>query len=155
MGHMVLQHSSRVRIGRVFYLSPRIEKIFDMAMLCIQYSICGLCITGLLSAGRSFTGRNCGGSGIFRLRIWFCGTNALHDAADCTRKHKTAHYAFATGIMNLGVMIPGMFSGMISDWIGYKMFFIWVLIATIPAFLVTLFVPFPHPENQKEQQINS
>lgn len=70
-------------------------------------------------------------------------------------KHKTAHYAFATGIMNLGVMIPGMFSGMISDWIGYKMFFIWVLIATIPAFLVTLFVPFPHPENQKEQQINS
>lgn len=66
-------------------------------------------------------------------------------------KHKTAHYAFATGIMNLGVMIPGMFSGMISDWIGYKMFFIWVLIATIPAFLVTLWVPFPYLENQKEQ----
>lgn len=69
-------------------------------------------------------------------------------------KHKTAHYAFATGIMNLGVMFPGMFSGMISDWIGYKMFFIWVLIATIPAFIVTLWVPFPHPENQKEQKIN-
>lgn len=69
-------------------------------------------------------------------------------------KHKTAHYAFATGIMNLGVMIPGMFSGMISDWIGYKMFFIWVLIATIPAFLVTLFVPFPYSENQKEEPIN-
>ncbi|MBK1894526.1 MFS transporter [Chryseobacterium paridis] len=66
-------------------------------------------------------------------------------------KHKTAHYAFATGIMNLGVMIPGMFSGMISDWIGYKMFFIWVLIATIPAFLVTLIAPFPHPEKQKEE----
>lgn len=66
-------------------------------------------------------------------------------------KHKTAHYAFATGIMNLGVMIPGMFSGMISDWIGYKMFFIWVLFATIPAFLVTLWVPFPYSENQKEE----
>jgi len=66
-------------------------------------------------------------------------------------KHKTAHYAFATGIMNLGVMIPGMFSGMISDWIGYKMFFVWVLIATIPAFLVTLVAPFPYPEKQKEQ----
>ncbi|MDR2234564.1 MAG: MFS transporter [Chryseobacterium sp.] len=65
-------------------------------------------------------------------------------------KHKTAHYAFATGIMNLGVMIPGMFSGMISDWIGYKMFFIWVLIATIPAFLVTLWVPFPYLENKEE-----
>ncbi|MBT2621703.1 MFS transporter [Chryseobacterium sp. ISL-6] len=66
-------------------------------------------------------------------------------------KHKTAHYAFATGIMNLGVMIPGMFSGMISDWIGYKMFFIWVLIATIPAFAVTFIAPFPHPEKQKEE----
>lgn len=64
-------------------------------------------------------------------------------------KHKTAHYAFATGIMNLGVMLPGMFSGMISDWIGYKMFFIWVLIATIPAFIVTLLVPFPYSEQQK------
>lgn len=66
-------------------------------------------------------------------------------------KHKTAHYAFATGIMNLGVMIPGMFSGMISDWVGYKIFFIWVLVATIPAFLVTLFVPFPYSENKEEQ----
>jgi len=65
-------------------------------------------------------------------------------------KHKTAHYAFATGIMNLGVMIPGMFSGMISDWIGYKMFFIWVLVATIPAFIVTLFVPFSYSEKLKE-----
>jgi len=69
-------------------------------------------------------------------------------------KHKTAHYAFATGIMNLGVMIPGMFSGMISDWIGYKMFFIWVLVATIPAFIVTLMVPFPYPEKSKEESIS-
>lgn len=65
-------------------------------------------------------------------------------------EHKTAHYAFATGIMNLGVMIPGMFSGMISDWVGYKMFFIWVLIATIPAFAATLLVPFSYPEQPKE-----
>lgn len=66
-------------------------------------------------------------------------------------KHKTAHYAFATGIMNLGVMIPGMFSGMISDWIGYKMFFIWVMIAAIPAFIISALVPFPYPEKLKDQ----
>lgn len=65
-------------------------------------------------------------------------------------RHKTAHYAFASGIMNLGVMLPGMFSGMISDWIGYKMFFIWVLIATIPAFVITSLVPFTYPEEQNE-----
>lgn len=57
-------------------------------------------------------------------------------------KHQMAHYAFASGIMNLGVMLPGMMSGYISDWLGYKYFFIFVLVATIPAFLATYFVPF-------------
>lgn len=67
-------------------------------------------------------------------------------------EHKTAHYAFATGIMNLGVMIPGMLSGMLSDWLGYKIFFIWVLIATIPAFVITILVPFTYPDIQNEEE---
>lgn len=57
-------------------------------------------------------------------------------------KHQMAHYAFASGIMNLGVMLPGMVSGYLSDLLGYKDFFIWVLVATIPAFLVCYFAPF-------------
>jgi len=56
--------------------------------------------------------------------------------------YKMAHYAFATAIMNLGFMLPSMLSGYISDYLGYKKFFIWVMIATIPSFLVTIFVPF-------------
>jgi MFS transporter, PAT family, beta-lactamase induction signal transducer AmpG len=55
--------------------------------------------------------------------------------------YKMAHYAFATGIMNLGVMIPSMLSGYLSDMMGYKMFFIWVLFATIPAFLICWLIP--------------
>lgn len=61
-------------------------------------------------------------------------------------KHQMSHYAFATAIMNLGVMLPSMASGYLSDWLGYKTFFVWVLIATIPAFLVTIFVPFGNPD---------
>ena len=57
-------------------------------------------------------------------------------------KHQMAHYAFASGIMNLGVMLPGMLSGYVSDWLGYRDFFIFVLVCTIPAFLNTWFVPF-------------
>jgi len=57
-------------------------------------------------------------------------------------KYQMAHYAFASGIMNLGVMIPGMLSGLVSDAIGYRRFFVFVLVATIPAFLVSYFVPF-------------
>ncbi|MDO8550740.1 MAG: MFS transporter, partial [Ignavibacteria bacterium] len=54
--------------------------------------------------------------------------------------HKTSHYAIATGLMALGMMIPGMFSGWIQENIGYELFFIWVCIATIPGFIVTKFI---------------
>ncbi len=57
-------------------------------------------------------------------------------------KHQMAHYAFASGLANLGVMLPGMVSGYISDWLGYREFFIFILIATVPAFLVAWFAPF-------------
>ena len=56
-------------------------------------------------------------------------------------KYKMAHYAFGSGLMNLGFMIPSMISGFVSDYLGYKEFFIWVLISTIPAFLITWLVP--------------
>ena len=64
-------------------------------------------------------------------------------------KHQMAHYAFASGIMNLGVMLPGMVSGFVSDWLGYRDFFIFILFATIPAFLITYFVPFTYPDAKK------
>ena len=57
-------------------------------------------------------------------------------------KYKMAHYAFATGIMNLGLMIPSALSGFISDFLGYKHFFLWVMVATIPSFFVAWRVPF-------------
>lgn len=53
-------------------------------------------------------------------------------------EHKTAHYAICTGFMALGMMIPGMFSGGVQEWLGYKSFFIWVILATIPGFLVAM-----------------
>ena len=67
-------------------------------------------------------------------------------------KHQMAHDAFASGIMNLGVMLPGMMSGWVCEvlgrWFdkpgGYEPFFLFVLIATIPAFLITYFVPFKY-----------
>ena len=53
-------------------------------------------------------------------------------------KYKTAHYAFADGIMALGFFIPSAISGYFSDLLGYKIFFVFVLAATIPSFLVTV-----------------
>ena len=66
-------------------------------------------------------------------------------------KHQMSHYAFASGIMNLGVMLPGMISGYFSDLLGYRSFFIYVLIATIPAFLMTYFIPFTYDDSKKKK----
>jgi PAT family beta-lactamase induction signal transducer AmpG len=70
-------------------------------------------------------------------------------------KYKMAHYAFASGIMNLGFMLPAMASGYLSDGLGYKVFFIWVLIATVPSLLAAWFVPFAHPDNIEGQEIEA
>ena len=53
---------------------------------------------------------------------------------------KTAHFAITTGFMALGMMIPGMFSGWLQESLGYHHFFIWVVIATIPGFVVAALV---------------
>lgn len=63
-------------------------------------------------------------------------------------KYKMAHYAFASGLMNLGFMLPSMVSGFVSDFLGYREFFIWVLIATAPAFIVSWLVPLKKVEEE-------
>ena len=65
--------------------------------------------------------------------------------------HQMAHYAFASGIMNLSVMMTGAVSGFLSDALGYKLFFIVVMIAVVPVFVMTKFLPFTYPDrNEKE-----
>ena len=54
--------------------------------------------------------------------------------------HKTAHYAICTGFMALGMMLPGMFSGYVQEWLGYRGFFLWVILSTVPGFAVAALV---------------
>jgi len=56
-------------------------------------------------------------------------------------QHQTAHYAICTGFMALGLMLPGMWSGWLQDHIGYRHFFAWVIVATLPGFLVAARIP--------------
>lgn len=56
--------------------------------------------------------------------------------------YRTAHYAFATSLMNFGFLIPSAISGFLSDLLGYREFFVWVMAATIPSFLISWLVPF-------------
>ena len=55
-------------------------------------------------------------------------------------QHKTVFYAVGTGIMALGMMLPAMSSGWIQEMLGYKNFYFWILLTTIPGFIVTALV---------------
>ncbi|MDD5139607.1 MAG: MFS transporter [Verrucomicrobiales bacterium] len=56
-------------------------------------------------------------------------------------EHQTAHYAICTGFMALGMMLPGMWSGWLQEHLGYRHFFVWVILATIPSFIVAAKIP--------------
>jgi PAT family beta-lactamase induction signal transducer AmpG len=62
---------------------------------------------------------------------------------------KTSHYSIATGFMALGMMLPGMLSGYIQEYLGYGNFFIWVFIATIPGLILSRFLIFPKDFGKK------
>jgi PAT family beta-lactamase induction signal transducer AmpG len=55
--------------------------------------------------------------------------------------HATAHYAICTGFMAAGMMLPGLWSGWLQEYLGYQNFFIWVILATIPSFLIATRIP--------------
>jgi PAT family beta-lactamase induction signal transducer AmpG len=56
-------------------------------------------------------------------------------------KHQTAHYAICTGFMALGMNLPNAWSGWLQQHLGYQHFFVWVLLATVPSFIVALRIP--------------
>jgi MFS transporter, PAT family, beta-lactamase induction signal transducer AmpG len=55
--------------------------------------------------------------------------------------YKTSHYAISTGIMALGMMLPGFASGWIQQSVGYRTFFIIVCFMTVPGMLTIPFLP--------------
>jgi len=56
-------------------------------------------------------------------------------------KYQTAHYAFATGIMQLGFVLFKLVSGDIQMALGYQHFFVWVLACAVPVAVLSQFIP--------------
>jgi MFS transporter, PAT family, beta-lactamase induction signal transducer AmpG len=61
-------------------------------------------------------------------------------------KYTTTHYAFGTGLMGLCMLVTGIVSGVLQEYLGYVSYFVAVMIATIPSFLATWFAPFHHDD---------
>jgi PAT family beta-lactamase induction signal transducer AmpG len=60
-------------------------------------------------------------------------------------RYQTAHYAFATGIMQLGQVLFRWKSGDIEQALGYQHFFIWVLLSAIPVAVLSQLIPMSAP----------
>ena len=55
--------------------------------------------------------------------------------------YKTSHFAISTGFMALGMMLPGMISGMVQQSVGYVSFFIIVVAMALPGMALVPFIP--------------
>jgi PAT family beta-lactamase induction signal transducer AmpG len=65
--------------------------------------------------------------------------------------YKTAHYAFATGIMGLCMMSTGMVSGVVQERVGYQTFFLMVLAVSIVPLFFAWKAPFPVPSSEENE----
>lgn len=54
--------------------------------------------------------------------------------------HQTSHFAIATSFMAWGIIIPGMYSGAIQEWLGYQQFFLYTLACALPGILIAFFL---------------
>jgi PAT family beta-lactamase induction signal transducer AmpG len=66
-----------------------------------------------------------------------------------SKEYKTSHFAISTGIMALGMMLPGLISGYIQQTLGYQQFFVFVFLLTIPGMLTLLFLPLSNYSDQQ------
>ncbi|NAS11416.1 MFS transporter [Poritiphilus flavus] len=68
---------------------------------------------------------------------------------------KTSHYALATGFMALGMMLPGLISGFVQEWLGYDGFFIWVVLAALPSIILLKYIKYPPDYGKKGAENNA
>jgi PAT family beta-lactamase induction signal transducer AmpG len=69
-------------------------------------------------------------------------------------KYKMTHYAFATSLMNLVLIPTQRESGWLADQMGYRHFFIFVLVASIPSIIAAWKAPFPNPTDGDGDEVD-
>ena len=63
-------------------------------------------------------------------------------------KYRTSFYAISTGIMAIGIMVPGFISGFVQSQVGYLGLFIASCVMTVPGMLTISFLPMEFGENK-------
>ncbi len=129
---------SKSGIGKVLFPMVLAINVPDILYVFLAFlKSPSLELTGLCIAVEQF-GYGFGFAGYMLFMVWFASTSS----DDC----KTSHFALMTIFMIAGIRLPGMPTGWIAshiaDWIPcgwnrYQLFFIWVLVCTLPGFWIT------------------
>jgi PAT family beta-lactamase induction signal transducer AmpG len=107
--------------GRLLYRTPRTAEVALLSGCCV-FNLPFVAYT-LLAVYQPESLWLIGGGIVmeyFGYGFGFVGLTLFMMQQIAPGKHQMSHYAFASGIMNLGVMMPGMLSGVLSDWLGYR-----------------------------------
>ena len=73
----------------------------------------------------------------------------------CQGEFKTSHYALCTALMAFSMWLPGLFSGMIQEAVGYRMFFIIVVVACALTFIVSALLKIDPDFGKKKKFVDS
>ena len=65
----------------------------------------------------------------------------------------TAHYSFCTGLMALGMMLPGMVAGALQESVGYLNFFIIVICLCSLTIAVAKFIPLDDEDEEDVEEM--
>ncbi len=80
----------------------------------------------------------------FGYNFGFVGTMLYMMQQIAPGKYKMTHYAFATSLMNLVLIPTQMASGPLADKLGYRHFFLLVVVVSIPSIIAAWLAPFPN-----------
>ena len=67
-------------------------------------------------------------------------------------EYKTSHYALCTAFMALSMMIPGLFAGALQQFVGYRHFFLIVMLLCAVTFIVTAYIKIDPHFGKKEEE---
>ncbi len=143
---------SRFGFGRCLWMMALALNVPDIFYLFLSWTYPGVAVSGLCIALEQF------GYGLgYMAHVLF-----MVQFANRSGENKTSHFAFMTGITILGMTLVGMFSGLVQEQfakfgesygtaMGYRLFFLWICICTIPSFItVKLIKPYIDAEFGKK-----
>lgn len=138
-------------LGGYFTAKLSLKKAMPWLVLLMNLPNIVFCFLSLTQTENYYFIATCLGLEMFGYGFGFVGLILYMMQVVAVGKFKTAHYALATGVMQLGLVVPKMISGIIQTKLGYQNFFIWVLLAAVPVLLMTRFLNIPEKESSAIQ----